>query len=84
MGVSWSMTGRRRHNQPPQHHMSKKYFTQTYPSGLTIELPECEACSAPMSLTRVTPGLPGFDLRTFECRKCDRSVTKTVELPPRD
>ena len=31
----------------------------------------CAKCGNPMRLSRIEPGEPGFDLRTFECKKCD-------------
>lgn len=30
----------------------------------------CRTCSKPMRLSRIDPGEPGFDLRTFECTEC--------------
>ncbi|CAN5472356.1 hypothetical protein BH10PLA2_BH10PLA2_28250 [soil metagenome] len=30
----------------------------------------CHACSKPMRLSRIDPGEPGYDLRTFECAEC--------------
>jgi hypothetical protein len=35
-----------------------------------------------MDLARIVPGPPGFDLRDFECEKCDQVVTKTVASDP--
>jgi hypothetical protein len=35
-----------------------------------------------MHLVRVMPGEPGFELRNFECVKCDQFVTKTVAADP--
>jgi len=35
-----------------------------------------------MMLARITPGPKGFDLRSFECAKCDHSVTLTVATDP--
>lgn len=35
-----------------------------------------------MHLTRIVPGPPGFDLRNFECAKCDQFKTVTVEADP--
>jgi len=34
-----------------------------------------------MMLARITPGLTGFHIRTFECPACDDVHQRTVELP---
>lgn len=35
-----------------------------------------------MNLARIMPGPPGFDLRNFECDKCDQVTTLTVATDP--
>jgi hypothetical protein len=35
-----------------------------------------------MMLARIMPGPRGFDLRNFECDKCDHVVTLTVATDP--
>jgi hypothetical protein len=35
-----------------------------------------------MNLARIMPGPKGFDLRNFECQKCDNVVTVTVATDP--
>jgi len=35
-----------------------------------------------MSLARIMPGRTGYDLRNFECGKCDHVVTLTVATDP--
>jgi hypothetical protein len=35
-----------------------------------------------MSLARIMPGAPGFDLRNFECDRCDHVVTIRVATDP--
>lgn len=35
-----------------------------------------------MNLARIMPGPKGFDLRNFECVKCDLFVTMTVAADP--
>ena len=52
------------------------------PSLLPIERPRCPKCQNRMHLTRIVPGPPGFDLRNFECAKCDQFKTVTVEADP--
>jgi hypothetical protein len=35
-----------------------------------------------MMLARIAPGPSGFDIRTFECGKCDHVHTATVDIDP--
>jgi hypothetical protein len=35
-----------------------------------------------MALARIMPGLPGFDLRYFECSSCGAVVKITVAIAP--
>jgi len=35
-----------------------------------------------MMLARIMPGPKGFDLRNFECDKCDHVVTLTIATDP--
>jgi hypothetical protein len=48
------------------------------PSGLRIERPLCPNCQTSMALARIMPGIPGFELRYFECRHCGQVVKETV------
>jgi transposase-like protein len=32
--------------------------------------PDCPQCAAQMYLARIAPGNSGFDVRTFECPRC--------------
>jgi hypothetical protein len=32
--------------------------------------PDCPKCTAQMYLARIQPEKPGFDLRTFDCPRC--------------
>lgn len=52
------------------------------PSLLPIERPRCEKCQNRMSLARIMPGPPGFDIRNFECEKCVHVVTVSVATDP--
>jgi hypothetical protein len=36
-------------------------------------------CAMPMDLSRIEPDEPGFDLRTFECPKCQHSESFVVK-----
>lgn len=42
--------------------------------------PECPDCTVPMYLARITPEKPGYDLRTFECPRCQNSLRVPVKL----
>jgi len=60
----------------PQSHTCPK------PSLLPIERPRCPRCANRMSLSRTLPGATGYDLRNFECAKCDRFITVTEATDP--
>jgi hypothetical protein len=61
--------------------MSARVKPQTSSSNLTFELepPSCTKCAAPMILARIEPAKPGFDLRTFECSKCNNADQYIIE-----
>jgi hypothetical protein len=40
----------------------------------------CSGCGKPMRLACVEPDKPGFDLRTFECAKCNIGTTFLVAI----
>jgi len=42
--------------------------------------PTCPKCKTMTMLARITPGLSGFDIRTFECPACDHVHQCVVEL----
>jgi hypothetical protein len=42
--------------------------------------PQCPKCTAPMYLARITLDQPGFDLRTFECPRCQHVESVVVEF----
>ena len=52
------------------------------PSLLPIERPRCAKCSQRMHFTRAAPGAHGFELRNFECAKCETFITKTIASDP--
>jgi hypothetical protein len=52
------------------------------PSLLPIERPLCPKCQERMNLARIMPGPKGYDLRNFECDKCDHVITVTVAIDP--
>ena len=47
-----------------------------------IERSSCPRCQNRMMLARIMPGPKGFDLRNFECDKCDHVVTVTIPTDP--
>ena len=42
--------------------------------------PACPECPAQMYLSRIEPEQPGFDLRTFECPRCQHVETAVVQF----
>jgi predicted RNA-binding protein with PUA domain len=50
--------------------MQKSYFLPDK-VNLHIHRPTCRKCGAHMILARITPARVGFDVRTFECHRCD-------------
>jgi transposase-like protein len=63
--------------------MPDSHSHSTVPSLTVIEHPHCPNCKQTrMSLARIGPGPKGFDIRTFECSKCDRVHIISVEKDP--
>ena len=58
--------------------MQKSYFLPDI-VNLHIHRPTCSKCRAHMALARITPARMGFDIRTFECPKCDHLHEVMVE-----
>jgi hypothetical protein len=42
--------------------------------------PECSICSAQMYLAYIEPEKPGYDVRTFECPRCQHVEIAVVEF----
>src|ERR1035438_7982853 len=40
----------------------------------------CSKCGNPMRLSQIEPAAPRYDVRTFECAKCDSSVRFSVGI----
>ena len=58
-------------------------FSNTFgPSLMAIERPRCSKCQNRMCLARIAPGPTGFDIRTFECTKCQHVQILSVETDP--
>jgi hypothetical protein len=53
----------------------------TGPPLSAIERPRCD-CQTRMMLARISPGPAGYELRTFECPKCDRVQRTLVVSDP--
>jgi hypothetical protein len=47
-----------------------------------VEQPHCPKCQNRMNLARIMPGPKGYDLRNFECDRCDHVMTVTVATDP--
>lgn len=59
--------------------------SQSHASGSAlsaIERPRCPKCQNRMNLARIMPGPKGYDLRNFECDRCDHVITVTVASDP--
>ena len=56
--------------------------TRPRPCLLPIRRPDARNAKAALMLAAIVPGPEGFELRTFECRKCDHSFTKAVAKDP--
>jgi len=56
--------------------------TQSNPlfSVAEIGVLNCSGCGKPMRLACIEPDKPDFDLRTFECAKCNTGKTFLVVL----
>jgi hypothetical protein len=57
----------------------------SHSSGLSltaIERPRCPKCQSRMSLTRISHGPKGFDVRSFECGQCDDVHIATIATDP--
>jgi hypothetical protein len=51
-------------------------------SLMPVLRPRCPKCESRMMLASITPGPEGFDLRTFECKRCDHSYTTAIARDP--
>jgi hypothetical protein len=63
-------------------YMPRPHSFSTGPSLSSIECPRCPHCQARMELESIAPEPQGYDLRTFECAKCDRISTRLVPRDP--
>ena len=47
-----------------------------------IEQPRCPKCHIKTRLARITPGGPGFEIRSFECPHCEHAIVQRVAADP--
>jgi hypothetical protein len=62
--------------------MPEPHSTSYAASQILVEHPPCPKCSTRMMLKRIMPGSKGWDIRTFECRKCTHIHVITVATDP--
>jgi hypothetical protein len=56
-----------------------------YPAAiplLALEQLRCPKCRTRMKLARIAPGPRGFELRTFDCAKCDNVEQIAIASDP--
>jgi hypothetical protein len=56
-----------------------------YPAAiplLAIQRLRCPKCRTRMILARISPGPRGFELRSFDCTKCDHAEQIAIALDP--
>ena len=56
------------------------FFEYTLENSPIMAKPDCPKCTAQMYLARIAPGTSGFDLRTFECPRCQHIETAVVQF----
>jgi ribosomal protein L37AE/L43A len=49
-------------------------------SRAEIGILTCSKCGNPMRSSQIEPAAPGYDVRTFECVKCDSSERFSVAI----
>jgi hypothetical protein len=62
--------------------MPESHSYSSGPSLMAIERPRCPNCETRMDLARIMPGPKGYDLRNFECEKCDHFETRMICTDP--
>ena len=53
-----------------------------FPSGIALHRPVCKSCDVGMMAARISPDGDGFELRQFECPKCNHIVVERVATDP--
>jgi hypothetical protein len=62
--------------------MSEPHLIPCELSRILVEHPPGPKCTTGMMLARVMPGSKGWDIRSFECRKCTYIRVITVASDP--
>jgi ribosomal protein S27AE len=62
--------------------MFEPHSTLYRSSRIVVERPPCPKCTTGMMLARIMPGSKGWDIRSFECRKCTYIHVITVATDP--
>jgi hypothetical protein len=62
--------------------MPNSHALPTDPPVSAVERPRCMHCQVRMNLAGITPGLAGYELRTFECTNCNRVQRTLVVADP--
>jgi hypothetical protein len=52
------------------------------PPLAAIAQPRCPRCHAKMRLAGITPGVPDFEIRSFECMQCEHAIVQRVAVDP--
>ena len=50
--------------------------------AIAIERPTCKRCQTRTVLARISPDGPGYEVRSFECPKCEQVYTQRVPTDP--
>lgn len=45
--------------------------------------PECPRCHSGMTISRIMPGEPGRETRTYRCQSCGEEVTQAARIDDR-
>jgi tRNA(Ile2) C34 agmatinyltransferase TiaS len=62
--------------------MADSHSHTVVPSLWVIERPRCPKCQTRMSLARISPGPSGYDVRMFECGKCEYVLKEVISTDP--
>ena len=48
-------------------------------ASLLMARPQCPKCGTRTMLVRIFPDRPGYDVRTYECPRCEHDVIEVVQ-----
>jgi hypothetical protein len=57
-----------------------EYTLENTPITARLNCPKCTTHTTQMYLARIEPAKPGFDLRTFECPRCQHVETAVAQF----